>query len=107
MDINQELSDAENSLRDFISEVLTRRDGGDWILKSGVTDDTINEWRVRKEEEAKRLNGEIEARLIYFANFNDLKKIIHKNWNGAFSEAFGDRKEFDVFFDILADFRNP
>src|ERR1035437_2566992 len=93
LEVNQALKDIENSLRDFIGAILHQSFGDDWIAKCGVTDERIQQWKQRQEEELKRQKtGAAEARLIYYADFYDLPTILRKNWSGEFSEAFGDIK---------------
>ena len=57
MDITQALTDAENSLRDFISYELSQRLGPDWIKQCGVTDDRLEKWEQRKAGEANSQRG--------------------------------------------------
>ena len=108
MDAGQALRDGENALRDFISLVLEGEKGVAWVDNSGVSADRIAEWRRRQEEEERRLpTGTPDARLIYYADFYDLKTILKKNWSGQLSEAFGKFKTIEVFLDQLESFRNP
>ncbi|MDD5300992.1 MAG: Swt1 family HEPN domain-containing protein [Gallionella sp.] len=106
MDVTQALHDAENSLRDFIALVLSQNKN-DWIGSCGVAPDRIARWEERKSSEAKRQeSGAVEERLIYYADFYDLKTILKKNWPGAFSEALGDWKTFEVYFSELEKLRD-
>ncbi len=108
MDVTQELKATENSLRDFIEYVLSQSIGQDWLERCGVTPKRIEGWKKRKKVELKRLKGRgVEERLIYFADFSDLKTILQKNWGTEFSEAFGEFKDMEVFLSILEGFRNP
>jgi hypothetical protein len=108
VDITQALKDTENTLRDFIAEVMTRKHGDDWFSKSGLSPDRVEKWKQRKaEEEKKQRFGAVEARLIYYADFYDLKTILHKNWSGEFSDALGDWRTIEVWLDHLEDLRNP
>ena len=108
MDISQALKDAENALRDFISLVLEEKGGSDWASESGVSADRVSRWRERQAEDIKRLpTGTPDARLIYYADFYDLKTILKKHWADHFKAAFDDLKTTEVFLDQLESFRNP
>ena len=93
MDITQSLKDAENSLRDFISSVLIRKLGEDWVEKCGVSPERISVWQGRKVTEEKRQRaGVVDERLLYYADFYDLKTILKKHWSGEFSESLAESK---------------
>jgi hypothetical protein len=107
MDITQSLKDTENSLRDFISTILFIKLGEDWIERCGVSPERLNRWTARAEEEKKRQKfGTIENRLIYYADFYDIKTILKKNWD-SFADALGERKVIEVWLDELDKLRNP
>jgi len=107
MDISQILKDTENALRDFISAVLSNAFGEEWLDKCGVTVERIQRWKERKsEEEKKQKFGTIDERLIYYADFYDIKTILKKHWN-VFSEAFGDWKTIEVYLSELEKLRDP
>ncbi len=107
MDATQALKDTENSLRDFIAFILSGRFGSDWEQKCGVTEDRLNKWKERKESEKKRQeSGARDERLIYYADFYDLKTILKKHWN-LFSSALGDVKTFEVWLSELEKLRDP
>src|SRR6266536_3397353 len=81
MDVTQALKDTENSLRDFIALSLRVAFGENWIEKCGVSQERLDRWKSRKDEEAKRQeSGVVEERLLYYADFYDLKTILQKNW---------------------------
>jgi hypothetical protein len=108
LDITQALKDAENSIRDFISSILSKELGEDWIVSCGVSQDRLSKWEERKKSEEKRQKfGAVEQRLIYYADFYDLTSILKKNWPGAFSEALGDWKTIEVFLSQLESLRDP
>jgi hypothetical protein len=108
MDVTQALRDAENSLRDFIAAVLSQSLGPDWVEQSGVSPERLEKWRERKATEEKRQeSGVVEERLIYYADFYDLKTILKKNWSTEFSTAFGDWKTFEVWLTELERLRDP
>ncbi|SMO95841.1 Swt1 family HEPN domain-containing protein [Fodinibius sediminis] len=108
MDISESLKNAENSLRDFITYILQEEKGNDWIKKCGVSDDRIDKWEERREIERKKFDDTaLETRLIYYADFYDLKTILKSNWSGEFSTAFGKWKTMEVFLNELEKYRNP
>lgn len=107
MDVNQTLKDTENSLRDIISSILLKSLGEDWIKECGVSPERIKKWEERKEVEAKRQDtGTVEERLIYYADFYDLKTILQKYWGGEFSKIFGDWRTIEVYLKILEKYRD-
>lgn len=108
MDVTQALRDTENALRDFIAATLERSLGREWLSNCGVTSDRIAKWRERKSEEQRRQEaGVVDERLLYYADFYDLKTILKKHWQGDFSEALGEWRRFEVLFDELARYRDP
>lgn len=107
MDVSQILKDTENSIRDFIAFVLKNRLGVEWEQKCGVTHERILKWQERRLTEAKRqLSGAIDERLIYYADFYDLKTILHKNWEH-FSDALGEWKTIEVWLSEIEKLRDP
>jgi len=108
MDVTQALRDAENSLRDFIGSVLSKSIGNNWVESCGVSEDRIRKWQERKEAESKRQEaGVVEERLLYYADFYDLRTILKKHWSGEFSAALGDWKTMDVWLTELEKLRDP
>jgi len=108
LDVTQALRDTENALRDFISATLERSLGPDWLDRCGVTQERIAKWRERKSDEQGRQEaGVVDERLLYYADFYDLKTILKKHWSGDFSDALGEWKRFEAFFDELARYRDP
>lgn len=106
MDATQALKDAENALRDFIVLLLSNG-GADWLARCGVSSDRVEKWKERKAIEARRQEaGVIEERLIYFADFYDLKTILKKNWASDFSAALGDWKTFEIYLGELEKLRD-
>lgn len=107
MDLTQALKDTENSLRDFIANILRNKFGDEWIEKCGVSEDRIENWRKRKEVEEKRqVTGVVEERLLYYADFYDLKNILKRHWN-EFTVALGDWKTMEVLLSELEKLRDP
>jgi hypothetical protein len=108
IDVTQALKDTENALRDFISSVLFKKFGDKWIEKCGVTSERIERWQERKAVEKKRqIFGVVEERLIYYADFYDLKTILKKHWAEEFAEPLGDWKTFKVWLEELGRLRDP
>lgn len=106
-DINQVLKDGENSLRDFIAAILENIFGSDWITKSGVTQERIQQWEDRKKTEVKRQRlGAAAEHLLYYADLYDLRTIFKKNWNQHFTAIFGEWKRMDFFLDTIETFRD-
>ncbi|MDR5907596.1 Swt1 family HEPN domain-containing protein [Franzmannia qiaohouensis] len=108
MDISQALKDTENVLRDFISFVMKAKYGQDWFGNAGISEDKIQRWKQRKEEDQKRLAA-ADERLLYYADFYDIKKLISDNWGTVpeFSAALGKKKEVLFWLERLEGFRNP
>lgn len=108
MDVSQTLKDVENALRDFIAQVLHESLGDEWVARCGVSNERIEKWTERREVESKRQDtGTVEERIIYYADFYDLKSILHRNWSGEFSKAFGEWKTMEVYLTLLEKFRDP
>ena len=106
-DYSDALRSAENTLRDFIQEVLAENLGENWIDHCGVTPERIERWRERREEERRKIRGRgIEERLLYYADFYDLPVISKKHWP-LFEPCFGKWKTMEVYLEKLEDFRNP
>ncbi len=108
IDITQTLKDTENALRDFVASELKNSLGENWILNCGVIEDRISKWRERKVEEEKRhFSGTTEERILYYADFYDLKTILEKNWEKVFSKVFSSKKITILYLDILGGYRDP
>lgn len=110
MDITQALKDTENSLRDFIGLGLRKNFGHDWIERSGVSPDRIKVWRERKNTESRRQGaGVVEERLLYYADFYDIRTILQKNWGRMkeLPDALGEWKTIEVWLNELEKLRDP
>jgi len=108
MEESETLKEAENSLRDFISNFLEEKLGKDWIHCCGITLDSISKWKeIKENEEKKQECSAIEKRLLYYSDFHDLINIIDKNWDKGFNDVFGNKATTMVFLGLLKDFRNP
>ncbi len=107
MDASQALRDTENALRDFIASILKKTLDDDWVDKCGVSQDRIEKWKERRRIEEKRQEaGVVDERLIYYADFYDLKTILKKHWSDKFSEALSDLKTMEVFLSELEKLRD-
>lgn len=110
MDVTQALKDTENSLRDFIAATLQKALGNNWIDKCGASQERINFWKDRKAIEAKRQeSGVVEERILYYADFYDIKTILQKNWGrvSEFPTALGEWKTMEVWLSELEKLRDP
>lgn len=74
----------ENALRGFLKSQLESQD-------YAVEESFIKAWKSSKRKEFLPPRKPIEYDLIYYSNFNELKKIIvdNENWNNIFSKFFG------------------
>ena len=107
MDVTQALKDTENALRDFIALILSRALGPDWIANCGVSAERLQKWENRKNEDVRKQNtGVVEERLIYYADFYDIKTILKKHWQH-FSAALGNWKTIEVYLSELEKLQNP
>jgi hypothetical protein len=106
LDISESLKAAENSIRDTISFVLTKKYGADWPSHSGISEQRLAQWQEKRSAEEKQL-GRTDPRIIYYSDFYDLQTLIKKNWNNGLSEVFGKQREIEVLLDILEEIRNP
>jgi hypothetical protein len=106
MDPSEALKAAENSLRDLFNFMLPSKLGENWLEKCGVTLNRIQQWQGRQQEDGRKF-GFYDPRVIYYADFYDLKTILKKNWEKGLSDVFGNLREMEVLLDILADLRNP
>lgn len=106
MDASSALKSAENAIRDIITHLLIKKFGADWPSHSGITNLRIAGWHAKQTEDEKKL-GRSDPRIIYYADFYDLKTLIEKNWQYGLCDVFGKQKELLVLLDILGEFRNP
>jgi hypothetical protein len=105
-DISQALRDAENALRDFVAYVLQVKFGSTWETILGVSPEKLEKWKERRTIESKRQKtGAADDRLIYYADFYDLKTILKKHWQ-EFSATFDDWKTTEVWLTELETVRN-
>lgn len=96
------INEYENTLRTIILNIL-----GDDPTIYGVSNERIDKWRAKKDEEFKKRNGLLtETRLIYYSDFYDLKNIVAKNWEKHFKEVFLDKRRFEVLYEEMEVFRN-
>ena len=108
LDVTDALRDTNNALRDFIGAVLSAQFGRDWIERCGATPDRVQKWTERKAIEPRRFaaSGIVEEALLYYADFDDLKTLLQKNWAGPFSDALGDWKTTEVWLEELERMRD-
>lgn len=106
MDVSESLKSAENSLRDLFNFVLSKELGQGWENSCGVSDARVKQWEERRLVDEKKF-GSSDPRLIYYADFYDLKVILKKNWDKGLSRVFGKLKELEVLLDLLEELRNP
>ncbi len=108
MDVTQALKNTENLLRDFIAFTLRNRFKENWITKCGISNNRIEIWKERKKVEIKRqTSGVIEERILFYADFYDLKTILKKHWGTEFSKVFGDWKTMEVWLKEMEKLRDP
>lgn len=108
LDVESELKKLENSLRDFIEFTLLARYGASWLSSLKVSPDRVKHWIDRKDVEQKRLtSAALETRLLYYADFYDLKSIISKHWDDGFSSALGEKKTVEVLLSEMEKLRDP
>ncbi|MGO8761129.1 MAG: Swt1 family HEPN domain-containing protein, partial [Desulfobaccales bacterium] len=106
-DISQILKDTENALRDFIAFILSQKNGPEWEANCGVSSERLRKWEERKDVEVKRQKtGAVDERLIYYADFYDLKTILKKHWEH-FAPALGELKEMEAWLSALEKLRDP
>ncbi|OGX83792.1 Swt1 family HEPN domain-containing protein [Hymenobacter glacialis] len=106
MNEKQALQDVENVLRDFLSATLEKKFGTSWFYQCGLPEERINKWKEKFEAELRKQRySNCDPRLIYYSDFYDLGNIIRKNWE-LFVNAFGEKKEIEIFLKLLEDFRN-
>jgi hypothetical protein len=106
MDVSVALRRVENVLRDTFQDVLSKSIGPDWVSKCGVSEDRLTKWKERAHEDEKKKKFS-DPRIIYYADFYDLRTIAKKCWGNGLLEIFEDTKELDVFLCILEGLRNP
>jgi hypothetical protein len=108
IDAETELKILENSIRDIISFVLSKKLGANWLEQLKVTPDRFSKWKERQACEEARFKGNVlEPRLIYYSDFYDLKTIIDKHWDSGLSDVFQDKKTMLAFLEEAEKLRDP
>ncbi len=108
IDAETELKVFENAIRDLLIFVLGNKFGSNWENRLSISTDRVSKWRIRQEDESKRLRGfNLDSRLIYYSDFYDLKSVIDKHWDDGFKDVFKEKKEILVFLETLEKFRDP
>jgi hypothetical protein len=75
-----------------------------------LSPERIAKWKERKEaEEARQKFGTVEERVIYYADFYDIKKILQKQWGAVpeFADALGEWRVIEVWLSELKKLRDP
>lgn len=108
IDAEAELKILENSVRDIITFVFSKKFGSNWIDSLKIPSERITKWIERQSVENVRLKGKtLEPRLIYYADFYDLKSIIEKHWEDSFKDVFQDKKSTIVLLEEAEKLRDP
>ena len=95
----------ETDLRHLVRVVLEKAHGSGWLAKN-LDAATVKKLKERLDEEQKRrAPAKVSGELTAYTHLFELRKIIEKNWQ-EFSPALGEKKEFVVLMDKVADFRN-
>ncbi|WP_150625965.1 Swt1 family HEPN domain-containing protein [Pandoraea captiosa] len=98
----------ENAMRDFIQLILERKHGANWMGALKVTPARIEAWKERRTIEQARLGGKaLDERLLYYADFYDIRSILRKHWDEGFAAAFGDLRTTEVFLEQMEKLRDP
>ena len=74
VDVNEELRNIENTLRDIISFALNIKYGHDWIDKLKVSDDKKKSWKNKMVEESKRFRGVYRVSIAHNRELRDHQK---------------------------------
>lgn len=107
MDTFQSLKDLENSLRDLIEFVLSKKFGATWEDRLGVTSDRKAVWQGKRNDETQRLRGKsLDHRILYFSDFYDLNTVFEKHWGDGLSEVFPTLKWITHFLNEVERLRN-
>lgn len=91
----------ENTLRQLIITILGDSDNSDYNISKEISE----KWFAKRTNEQKKNDGFLfEKRIIYYADFEDLKTIIDENWT-QFLPVLFDKKRFQVFFNEVTQFK--
>lgn len=108
MEIYQTLKDCENALRDFMALTLEKMHGDQWIDYCHASPERIALWKKLKLEDEERHQATTsDEHLINYADINDLKTILLANWEGEFTDTFGDYKLMETYLNVINRYRNP
>lgn len=90
----------ERALRDFIETVMQEAFGNDW-MKRQLPGQMLESWIDKKSRAVKA--GEVEQRLIDYADFTDYRVIIERkdNWRLVFQPIFGRAEDVRESFQRL------
>lgn len=95
-----QLNRFERAVRDFIETVMKEEFGDDW-MKSRLPSRMLELWVEKRDRAIKA--GEVEQRLIDYADFTDYKAIIERtdNWKQVFQPIFGRAEDVRESFQRL------
>lgn len=75
-----EMSDFENFMREFIESELRKKFGEKW-WKQGIPRDVRDKCKERREAEKKHFWKKHEERLFWYSDFDDLQRIMIRKDN--------------------------
>ncbi len=108
MEIYQTLRDCENALRDFMALTLEKMHGDRWIDFCQASPEKIAVWeQLKLEDEERHQATTSDEHLINYVDIGDLKTILLANWDGEFTDTFGDYKLIESYLNIINRYRNP
>ena len=92
----------ENTLKQVIISILGASDDIDY----NISNELKRRWLEKRNHEKEKNDGFLfEKRILFYADFIDLRTIVEKNWN-AFEKVFKNKDRFFVFFDEVYQFKN-
>lgn len=92
----------ENTLKHIIIDVLGASDQADY----NISDDVKEKWFEKRSFESQKNDGFLtEKRILFYADFFDLKTIISKNWD-EFEPVLKNKERFLVFFNEVNQYQN-
>ena len=80
MSITDVLNRFENSLRQFVEDILIAHYGENYVNLSNFQKYKEKWEGYKRKDEKERLGGFEESRLIFYSSIGDLKKIINSHW---------------------------
>lgn len=108
MEIARELKDTDNALREFISAVLARNIGEEWISNCGLDEYRTDIWRRKKAEAESQVQPMSGAEHpVYYAPFEDLIDLMKIHWETEFYAVFSDLDITVAFLRTLEKYLDP